>query len=407
VGFRFGGGISGATAVGIDVRGTNHRSQSVAAGADQERAIVWYQFHDNISTGVHRILDPKTDTNTTALQKYSLASGALATATVVGGVVTGVSMLAKGMGYAVVPTVSFLGTGGSGATGTAVVDTQVIEVAPVAAGTGYSAASPPVVSFSGGGGSGAAATAVVDQWGQVTGYVVTNGGTGYTTAPTPSVPPPTSGVQATAAAVVSKVVASVTVTAGGTGYPTNTTAVSILPSDATALSLANFKVEVIEGGALKVPAPTAPSCRYRSTSAAISVAGTGSTPTIIKYETAITEMLPALYSTSSGQAISPLTGTVRVTASIGLTLTAGKKVEFGVYINNTRRDVIRVLAQGITTTLGAGTPAGGEVFRITGSYVANKGDTIDVRALTDQTTPTTTPLSTSGDENTLLIEFLR
>lgn len=49
-------------------------------------------------------------------------------------------------------------------------------------GTGYNT-TPPTVGFSGGGGSGAAATAVI-AGGVVTGFIITDGGAGYTSAPT-------------------------------------------------------------------------------------------------------------------------------------------------------------------------------------------------------------------------------
>ena len=48
----------------------------------------------------------------------------------------------------------------------------------------YKSALPPTVTISGGGGTGATATATVSDAGLVTGYTVTNGGSGYTSAPT-------------------------------------------------------------------------------------------------------------------------------------------------------------------------------------------------------------------------------
>ena len=50
-------------------------------------------------------------------------------------------------------------------------------------GGGYSSTNPPVVTLTGGGGSGATATATVTN-GVVTGFTVTNGGSGYSTSPT-------------------------------------------------------------------------------------------------------------------------------------------------------------------------------------------------------------------------------
>ena len=51
-------------------------------------------------------------------------------------------------------------------------------------GLHYNSALPPTVTISGGGGNGATATASVSSTGLVTSILITNGGTGYTTAPT-------------------------------------------------------------------------------------------------------------------------------------------------------------------------------------------------------------------------------
>ena len=77
------------------------------------------------------------------------------------------------------------GVVGTGATATAVVNGagNVIQINPVAVGSGYGAAT---VNIAGGGGSGAAATAVISG-GQVVNYTVTNGGSGYASAPTVTV----------------------------------------------------------------------------------------------------------------------------------------------------------------------------------------------------------------------------
>jgi hypothetical protein len=76
------------------------------------------------------------------------------------GGISRVTMNTFGSGYTSAPTVSFIGGGGSGAAGTAVVNGgQVTGVQMTNAGVGYS--SPPAVTFSGGGGSGASATAFV------------------------------------------------------------------------------------------------------------------------------------------------------------------------------------------------------------------------------------------------------
>lgn len=68
-------------------------------------------------------------------------------------------------------------------------------------GSGYSKASPPTVTITGVG-SNAAADAVVNDNGEVEGFIITNLGTGYITAPTVTIAPPASGVTATATAQV-------------------------------------------------------------------------------------------------------------------------------------------------------------------------------------------------------------
>ena len=73
-------------------------------------------------------------------------------------------------------------------------------------GSGYTTA--PLVSFSGGGGgTGAAATAVISG-GSVVSIVITNGGTGYTATPSVIIAPPTAGTTATATAALVAVTVS-------------------------------------------------------------------------------------------------------------------------------------------------------------------------------------------------------
>ena len=98
------------------------------------------------------------------------------------------------------PTVTITGGGGTGATGAAVVNssgvvtgisfTGVLSIDLInAGGSGYSNTSPPAVTISGGGGSGATATAVVTN-GIVTGIIVNNPGSGYTSIPTVTIAAP-------------------------------------------------------------------------------------------------------------------------------------------------------------------------------------------------------------------------
>ena len=64
-------------------------------------------------------------------------------------------------------------------------------------GSGYDPNSPPDISILGGGGSGATATAIVSAGGEVVGTQITNRGSGYTTSPSVTFDPPSSGTTAT------------------------------------------------------------------------------------------------------------------------------------------------------------------------------------------------------------------
>ena len=68
---------------------------------------------------------------------------------------------------------------------TATTDGDVVDSITITdTGLHYNSALPPTVTISGGGGSGATATASVSSTGLVTGILITNGGSGYTSAPT-------------------------------------------------------------------------------------------------------------------------------------------------------------------------------------------------------------------------------
>ena len=71
------------------------------------------------------------------------------------------------------------------ATATIDVNTNVVDgVIMTDTGLYYNQALPPTVTFTGGGGIGATGTATVSATGLITGVVITDGGTGYTSAPT-------------------------------------------------------------------------------------------------------------------------------------------------------------------------------------------------------------------------------
>jgi uncharacterized repeat protein (TIGR01451 family)/fimbrial isopeptide formation D2 family protein len=90
--------------------------------------------------------------------------------------------------------------------------------------------STPIVTFSGGGGSGATGVVTVNAAGVVTGIVITNAGSGYTSAPTVTITTAGTGSSATGTAVLASscdinnvctnIVSSVTINNGGSSYAT-------------------------------------------------------------------------------------------------------------------------------------------------------------------------------------------
>ncbi|HEV7611739.1 MAG TPA: choice-of-anchor D domain-containing protein [Steroidobacteraceae bacterium] len=125
--------------------------------------------------------------------------------------VSKVTLTRNGSGYSTVPSVSFNGGGGSGASGVA---TMAVNAVAITSASGYTSA--PGVSFTGGGGSGATATACVG----VTSFTVTAGGTGYNNRPNVTLTGggAPNGSRATARATVSGgKVTAVTLTGQGSG----------------------------------------------------------------------------------------------------------------------------------------------------------------------------------------------
>jgi hypothetical protein len=121
----------------------------------------------------------------------------------------------------------------------------VIAVNVTNGGTGYTSA--PNVTFTGGGGSGVSATAVIS--GMVTGVTISNGGTGYTSAPAVTFSAPSSGgTVATGTANVISKVASVSVTNAGTGYTTAPTVAIAGGGGSGATGTARLKVNSVSLG---------------------------------------------------------------------------------------------------------------------------------------------------------------
>lgn len=80
--------------------------------------------------------------------------------------------------------------------------TSVESITVESGGSGYPQSPPPAVTLIGGGGTGATAVAVVNGSGEITEIVITNGGSGYTTAPVVDIEPPSPGTEAVANAVL-------------------------------------------------------------------------------------------------------------------------------------------------------------------------------------------------------------
>jgi FtsP/CotA-like multicopper oxidase with cupredoxin domain len=93
--------------------------------------------------------------------------------------VVSVDVLNSGSGYSTMPTVGFYGGGGTGAA--AFATGSVDQIVPTTSASEF-LTEAPVVHIVGGGGSGATAVANLVN-GQIASYTVTNGGSGYTSAP--------------------------------------------------------------------------------------------------------------------------------------------------------------------------------------------------------------------------------
>ncbi|MDR3638959.1 MAG: proprotein convertase P-domain-containing protein [Isosphaeraceae bacterium] len=155
--------------------------------------------------------------------------------------VEAIAVVAGGSGYTTAPTVSFTGGGGSGAAGVATISNGVVTaVTLTAGGSGYT--SVPTVVLSGGGGTGALATAqissvvteVMGPAGRIDGpqtysnqgiksVSVTNGGSGYTTAPTVTITGGGGSGAAAYATISGGLVTSITLTSAGSGYTSTPT----------------------------------------------------------------------------------------------------------------------------------------------------------------------------------------
>jgi FtsP/CotA-like multicopper oxidase with cupredoxin domain len=139
------------------------------------------------------------------------ANGAVATAQVSAGEVTAVSVTGAGAGYLAPPALTFTDPGGGvGALATAIINGlgQVTAVAVTAGGTSYTAATTVTIADPGGctvgpGCAAATGTTAVVPAGSLLGIALTTPPTPpFTSAPTITIDPPSSGIQATAFATV-------------------------------------------------------------------------------------------------------------------------------------------------------------------------------------------------------------
>jgi filamentous hemagglutinin family protein len=104
---------------------------------------------------------------------------ATGTATVRNGRIVSVSITNPGSGYTSQPTATFTGGGGTPVVSTTYL--SVVDYTVTNPGTGYTV--NPGITFSGGGGSGASASALVNSNGQVSGFTEISGGNFYTGVP--------------------------------------------------------------------------------------------------------------------------------------------------------------------------------------------------------------------------------
>lgn len=167
-----------------------------------------------------------TPTNESALGFKPGTKQAKASATIAGGLVTGLTLVNAGSGYTSNPTLTFSGGSGTGATAAAVVGYSVASITLTNGGSGY--ASTPNVTIAAPGGSGTQAQATAVLTGDVvTGITITTAGSGYTVAPTVIIAPPTGagGVTATATTALSATgtIKSVELTNPGEKYLTTPT----------------------------------------------------------------------------------------------------------------------------------------------------------------------------------------
>lgn len=204
-------------------------------GSPSENAVIIPVLTDDKITGFTIDKPGKGYGSTPTLTVVTYKTAAAANANLNSGTIAAINVTNPGQGYTVAPIVEFVGTSGTGATATAVLDAQgrVQRIDVTNGGSGYVSA-PTVNLVVPNTNLTAKGTVTVNEAGVVTAVNVVDGGNGYIVAPTVTITPsvPGLGVNATAIAKISGgKVSSVVVTNGGTGYKGKNTPGNYFPSD--------------------------------------------------------------------------------------------------------------------------------------------------------------------------------
>ncbi len=212
---------------------------------------------------------------------------ATATATVVGGKVTAITVSNPGSGYDAVPTIT-VGGGGSNATATPTIGIfeGVTSITVTSGGSGYTPGTAAVTLTGGNPIVAATASATISAGGVVTGITVLTPGSGYTSAPTVSaIGGGGNGATATATVGypvvnVDNYVSVITVTSGGSGYTPGTAAVTLAGGNPTVAATAFATISA--GGVVTGITVSNPGSGYTSapTVSAIGGGGTGAAATV-------------------------------------------------------------------------------------------------------------------------------
>ena len=163
------------------------------------------------------VFNPLQSVNSTAVSFVGGGgTGATGFATISGGIVRSIAFTDRGTGYTSAPTVTINAPPSGGTQATAIASFGAVTAILMSnIGDGYLTA--PTVTISGGGGTGATAVAnLVNS--QVVSITITNGGSGYTSNPTVTIGvAPIGGINASAGAQINPGL-SIAITNGGSGY---------------------------------------------------------------------------------------------------------------------------------------------------------------------------------------------